>query len=112
MRPSVRCIWLRLNLPPLMASSDSEEFECVWKLDGDEHECGRRAEANAPCSIAWNPLGIVPHQQLCALHANMYMRDVLERKLGKDGVWALQRFIQQNAAEVYDEQRRDEEYSG
>jgi len=94
-----------------MASSGSEEFECVWKLDGDKHECGRRAEANAPYHATWMQVGI-PHRQLCALHADMYMRQVLERKLGVDGVWALQRFIQQNAAEVYDDQRRDEEYSG
>ena len=94
-----------------MASSDSEEFECVWKRCDDEHECGRRSEANAPYFPAWMPMGI-PHQQLCALHANMYMHQVLDRKLGVDGKWALQRFIRQNAEEVYHEERREESYDG
>lgn len=80
---------------------------CEWESD---KPCFNRGTIEIPWSGVLSNRTEAP--KLCTRHATEYAHNLLERRLDEHGKWALDLVIREVAAEVFWEQRREEDYSG
>lgn len=85
----------------------SKTDNCEWESD---KPCFNRGTVEIPWSSIFSNRTGPP--KVCERHAHEYANAYLEGSLSMYQKWALEIVMREIAAEVYHEQRREEEYDG